>query len=113
MSFPNGYQGQANTTVSDAIATAMNPGVSPADYTTANHYKYHKMMGQNVRCTPLLLGMESPLVDTVYPSKAQLTALGIQAFAESEATLEESKSAAKQMFDKSPSSKGGSERKAQ
>lgn len=77
MSFPQGYQGQANTTVSDAIATAANPGVTPPDYTTANHYHYHKMMGQNVRCTPLLLGMESPIIDTVYPTHAQLLALGL------------------------------------
>lgn len=92
MSFPNGYQGQANTTISDAIATAIGAGVVPADYTTAAHYHYHKMLGANVRCTPILLGMESPLVDTVYPSHAQLSALGIQATLD---TTEETKSTAK------------------
>lgn len=97
MSFPNGYQGQANTTTQNAIATAMGAGVVPADYTTSAHYQYHKMMGANVRCAPELLGMESPLVDTVYPSHAQLSALGIQsveAFV-TEAMLEEAESTAK------------------
>lgn len=93
MSFPNGYQGQANTTVTDAIATAIGAGVVPADYTTSAHYHYHKMLGANARCTPVLLGMDSPLLDTVYPTKAQITALGLQS-AEA-VTLEEVESTAK------------------
>lgn len=78
MSFQNNYAGQANTTTSDAIATAFGAGVTPPDYTTSKHYQYHKMLGENARVTPKLLGMDSPLTDTPYPSRAQITALGLQ-----------------------------------
>lgn len=82
MSFNSGYLGQSNVTVANGIAGSMNPGVSPPDYTTTNHYQYHKMMGQNVRVAPVLLGMDAPIYDTPYPSRAQLNALNLQTTAE-------------------------------
>lgn len=61
-------QGFGNTTTSDAIATAMNPGVSPPNYLTNNHYLFHHRMGQNIRCTPLLLPLAQPAADINYPA---------------------------------------------
>lgn len=68
------YKGQADIDVQDAIAEAANlpldgSGVTPADYTTANHYLYHQMFGQNVRCAPVLLGLEYVAIDPQYPSR--------------------------------------------
>lgn len=67
---------QANLTQQDAIVTAANPGVSPADYRGANHYVFHHRLGQNARCAPLLLGIDNPANDLSYPSNAFIKAIG-------------------------------------
>lgn len=68
--------GFANTTSLNAVATALNPGVSPPDYTTPNHYIFHHRLGENIRCAPELLGMEAPSANLMYPRRTMLEQIG-------------------------------------
>jgi hypothetical protein len=69
-------QSQADPTVANGIATGANPGVTPPNYILAAYYNYHHRLGENVRCAPILLGMEDPTKDLNYPSKNDIVVLG-------------------------------------
>jgi hypothetical protein len=75
-SLSNLSQSLADPTVANGIATGANPGITPANYILAAHYAYHHRTGENVRCAPVLLGMEDPTKDLGYPSKNDITVLG-------------------------------------
>jgi hypothetical protein len=68
---------QANIATQNAVATALNPGVSPPNYLLANYWTFYRRLGCNAPSAPILI----PLIDDVsqdmsFPSNATLAATG-------------------------------------
>lgn len=75
----NPYQGFADPTVQNVIAgvVAALLGQSTPAYKTIQHYQYHKQLGQNVKCAPVLFGVaDFTSADFTYPTALQIQDLG-------------------------------------